>query len=95
MRSISIVINCDACGDEIAEETEGASTVTLIARGEERELELCDDCLYSTFLQEARPVTNRRTRKKTKDKPYFCEVCDKTFGTTRGLSAHQTRASHG
>jgi hypothetical protein len=90
MRSISIVVTCDACGDEIEEEVEGASAIRFTVRGDEREMDLCDECLGGTFLQEARPVTNRKKR-EVKVKPYFCDQCDKTFGTQRGLSHHMTR----
>jgi ribosome-binding protein aMBF1 (putative translation factor) len=62
MRSISIVVTCDACGDEIEEEVEGASAIRFTVRGDEREMDLCDECLGGTFLQEARPVTNRKKR---------------------------------
>jgi hypothetical protein len=89
MRRVSIMVICDACSEEIEEETEGDSVVRLIARGTEREMDLCDDCLHGSFLQEARPVTNRKKRKKSEDK-FACDACDKTFGTARGLSRHQT-----
>ena len=92
MRRVSIVVICDCCDAEISEEIEGSATVRFIVAGEERELELCDDCVHGTFLQEARPVSNRRKR-QTKDKPFKCH-CGKSFGTERGLSAHQTRQAH-
>lgn len=93
MRRVSIVVTCDACQEEIEEETEGSSAVRFTVRGEEREMDLCDECLGDTFLQEARPVTNRKKRKKTDEKPFACH-CGKMFNTERGLSAHQTRQAH-
>lgn len=87
MRRVSIIVICDACDEEIEEETEGNSAIRFTVRGEERELDLCDECIGGTFLQEARPVTNRRKRKKTDQ--FACDQCDKTFGTQRGLSRHQ------
>jgi hypothetical protein len=92
VRRVSIVVTCDACDVEIQEETEGDSAVRFTVRGEEREMDLCGDCLHGTFLQEARPVTNRKKRKKASDE--FACHCGKTFGTARGLSAHQTRQAH-
>jgi hypothetical protein len=89
MRSISIVVTCDACGDEIEEEVEGASAIRFTVRGDEREMDLCDECLGGTFLQEARPVMNRKKRKATGE--FVCDQCGKTFGTQRGLSHHKTR----
>lgn len=90
MRRVSIVVRCDVCTEDIEEEEEGASVVRFIARGVEKEMDICDGCLYGTFLQEARPVTNRRKRKKTKDDQFPCDACEKTFGTQRGLTRHQT-----
>lgn len=90
MRRVNIVVTCDCCGSELTEDDEGSSTVRFIARGEERELDLCDDCLYGTFLQEARPVTNRRKRKPIKEE-FECDVCHKTFETQRGLRQHATK----
>jgi hypothetical protein len=89
MRRVSIVVMCDACQEDIEEESEGDSVVRIIARGEEKELDLCNECLYGTFLQEARPVTNRKKRKKTKE--FSCDECDKAFATERGLNHHRTR----
>lgn len=87
MRRVSILVTCDSCEEEIQEETEGASAVIFTVRGEQREMDICDQCLGGTFLQEARPVTNRKKRKKE----FTCDECSKTFGTQRGLSHHQTR----
>jgi hypothetical protein len=92
VRRVSIVAVCDACQDEIEEETEGDSTVRFTARGEEWELELCGECLGGTFLQEARPVSNRKKRKKPTEE--FTCYCGKMFGTQRGLTAHKTRQAH-
>jgi len=91
MRRVSIVVMCDACQEDIEEESEGDSVVRIIARGEEKEMDLCNECLYGTFLQEARPVTNRKKRKKATDKPFPCGVCEKSFATQRGAAHHVTR----
>jgi len=91
VRSVSILISCDACQEDIKEDVEGASAVVFTVRGEEREMDLCDDCIGGTFLQEARPVTNRKKRKKTEPKPFACDGCDKSFGTARGLNHHKTK----
>jgi len=93
VRRVTIVISCDACEEDIREETEGDSRVSFTVRGEERELDLCDDCLGGTFLQEARPVRKQRGKIQT-DEFYGCDFCGKTFGTARGLSMHQTRQAH-
>jgi hypothetical protein len=92
MRRVSIVVTCDACDEEIEEEVEGDSAVRFTARTVEKEMDLCDDCLYGTFLQEARPVSNRKKRKKPTGE-FTCH-CGKSFGTQRGLTAHQTRQAH-
>jgi hypothetical protein len=89
VRRVSIVVSCDACREDIEEENEGDSVVRFTVRGEEREMDLCGDCLGGTFLQEARPVTNRKKRKQTK--AFACDTCDKAFGTQRGLSHHRTK----
>ena len=94
MRRVSIVVTCDCCRDEIEEETEGDSTVRFTVRGEEREMEMCGECVGGSFLQEARPENNRKKRKKAKDTSpdeFECDDCDKTFGTQRGLNHHRTR----
>jgi ribosomal protein L44E len=92
VRRVSIVVTCDCCHEEIAEEVEGASVVLFTVRGEEREMDICDGCLGGSFLQEARPVSNRGKRKtKNKDKPFSCDECPKSFGTERGLKHHLTR----
>jgi len=93
VRRVSIIVTCDCCQAEIAEETEGSSAMTFTVRGEQREMDICDDCLGGTFLQEARPVNNRKKRKE-KGKGGIvipCDDCDKTFGTVRGLNHHRTR----
>jgi len=59
-------------------------------RGEEREMDICDDCLGKTFLQEARPVSNRKKRKKPTTEEFACDDCDKSFGTQRGLNRHRS-----
>jgi len=92
VRRVSITITCDACEEEIEEESEGSSAIMFTVRGEQRELDLCDDCLGQTFLQEARPVSNRKKRKKANGDEFPCDACDKTFGTARGLARHRTIA---
>lgn len=87
MREVIIRVVCDACDEKVAEEVEGSSAITFTVRGEQRVLDLCDECLGGTFLQKARPV------KKSKKKEFVCE-CGKAFGTQRGLTRHQT-ATHG
>jgi len=90
VRRVSIVVTCDACQEDIQEETEGASTLSFTVRGEQREMDICDECLGGTFLQEARPVANRKKRKATA-KDFPCGDCDKSFGTMRGLNHHRTK----
>lgn len=94
MRRVVIVVTCDCCQDEIEEETEGASAIQFTVRGEEREMDICGECLGGSFLQEARPVKNRRKRKKADEKTLACDDCGKSFSTQRGLSRHQT-VTHG
>jgi len=91
VRRVSILVTCDACQIEIEEENEGDSVVRLTVQGEEREMDLCGACLGGTFLQEARPVSNRKKRDKTKTDEFACDDCEKTFGTKRGLNHHRTR----
>jgi hypothetical protein len=94
VRRVSIVVICDACEEEVQEETEGDSVVRFTSRGGEREMDLCDSCYYGTFLQEARPVINRKKRKKAElDTPgeFPCDSCEKAFPTMRGLNQHRTR----
>lgn len=86
MRRVSIVVICDSCEEPIEEEVEGASVIRFTIRGEEKEMDLCGDCLHGSFLQEARPVTKRKS--KGKDVP--CEHCSKSFATERGLKRHLT-----
>ncbi len=93
MRKVIIMVTCDCCQDGIDEEVEGDSLVRFTVRGEERELDLCGNCIGGSFLQEARPVTNRKKRKKAEEK-FSCDDCDKEFDTQRGLSRHQT-VTHG
>lgn len=89
MREVVISVNCDACRTNFKEREEGANLVLFTILGEKWEMDLCNDCLGSGFLQEARRTVNR----KSDDKSFACH-CGKTFGTQRGLSAHQTRQAH-
>lgn len=89
MRRVSIVVSCDCCQSEIEEENEGDSVIRFTVRGEEREMDICGECLGGSFLQEARPVMNRKKRKQAKD--FACDECDKAFATQRGLSHHKTK----
>jgi len=89
MRRVSIVVICDACGEDVEEENEGDSVLRFTVRDEEREMDICGECLAGTFLQEARPVNNRKKRKAKGE--FMCDLCPKTFATERGRNAHQTR----
>jgi len=92
VRRVSIVVICDACGEEVEEENEGDSVLRFTVCGEEREMDICGECLGGTFLQEARPVNNRKKRKaEVKGLMIPCDDCDKSFGTVRGLNHHRTR----
>lgn len=91
MREVVISVVCDACGQGFYETTEGYNSVVLTVRGERREIDLCDDCIHGSFLQEARPVNT--TVRKTKGK--FPCGCGKSFDTERGRAAHSTRAHSG
>jgi len=93
VRRVSIIVSCDVCQEEIDEEVEGASTMSFTVRGEQRELDICDGCVGGSFLQEARPVNNRKKRKQAKD--FACDDCDKAFSTQRGLSHHRTKMHGG
>jgi hypothetical protein len=78
---------CDACGEEVEEENEGDSVLRFTVRGEEREMDICGECLGGTFLQEARPVNNRRRRKKATG--FSCEKCGKDYVRERNRDKHQ------
>ncbi len=88
MREVVIRVHCDVCRTGFDESVEGSNTVTLTVYGNQRELDMCDECIGGSFLQEARPVTGKP------DKPFPCPFpsCGKKFDTQRGLSAHDTRA---
>jgi hypothetical protein len=90
VRRVSIIVTCDCCRAEIAEEIEGSSAMTFTVRGEQREMDICDDCLGGTFLQEARPVTNRKKR-KAKEEPvkFACEMCGREFVREGNRDKHQ------
>jgi hypothetical protein len=87
MREVVIRVHCDVCRTGFDEQTEGSNTVTFTVYGNPRELDMCDECIGGSFLQEARPVTGKP------DKPFGCH-CGKRFDSQRGLSAHQTRQAH-
>lgn len=93
MRRVSIIVTCDACEEEIDEETEGSNTLSITVRGEERVLDLCEDCIHGTLWQTARPVTDRKKRKKPADDEFACH-CGKSFATLRGLNFHKVRMTH-
>lgn len=86
MREVVIRVHCDVCREEFVEDYEGQNTVVFTVQGDVREIDMCDDCIRGSFLQESRP--------HTPDKEFDCPDCDKSFGTQRGLSHHQTR-QHG
>ena len=92
VRSINIVVTCDVCNEVIEEENEGDSAVQFTARGVKKEMDICDDDLYGTFLQEARPTSNRQKRKKQTE--FTCGACGKSFETQRGMNQHKTK-THG
>lgn len=91
MRRVSIVISCDCCQSEVEEETEGSSAVVFTVRGEQREMDLCDECIGGSFLQEARPVTNRKKRKQEPEKKagFACEMCQREFVREANRDNHQ------
>lgn len=87
MREVIIAVHCDVCRNSFREEVEGSNTVKFTVYGDQRELDMCDECIGGSFLQEARPV-------KTKtEKPFVCE-CGKAYTSQRGLSKHKSGA-HG
>jgi hypothetical protein len=86
MREVVIVVHCDVCRNSFEEDYEGQNTMVFTFQGEIREIDMCGECVSGSFLQEARP--------HTPDKEFDCPDCDKSFGTQRGLSHHQTR-QHG
>jgi hypothetical protein len=92
MREVILVVYCDVCDKGIQEETEGSNGVSFTVRGEQRELDMCNDCLGGSFLQEARPVVNRKTQKRDKEKGYLCgaDDCTMSFTTHRGMKMHHT-----
>lgn len=92
MREVIVHVTCDACREDIEEESDGDHCVVLTVGGQQREIDLCGNCLYGSFLQEARPVAKTKSKKKTEDVEcrFPCDRCDKSFNTQRGLSRHQT-----
>jgi len=88
MRRVNIVVICDSCEDEVEEENEGDSRISFIVRGEKREMDICDECLGGTFLQEARPAPKA---KKDEAGEFSCVDCGKPFPTQRGMNQHRTR----
>ena len=98
MRRLNIIDTCDCCQAEIAEETEGSSAVVFTVRGEQREMDICDECLGGSFLQEARPVNNRKKRKaKAKEEPakFACSKCGREFVRRANRDKHQDECEGG
>lgn len=87
VRRVEIIVTCDVCRGDIDEETEGSNKMQIIVGNETREMDICPVCLYGSFLQEARPVTKRKSKG---DKNVPCEHCSKSFATERGLKRHLT-----
>ena len=85
MREVIIRVVCDACDEEVAEEVEGSSAITFTVRGEQRVLDLCDECLSGTFLQEARPVK----KSKKKGGEFACAKCGKKYARETNRDKHQ------
>lgn len=92
MREVVINIHCDVCGTQFVETDEGSNSVGLVIYGEQREMDVCDECIHGSFLQEARPVSKRR--KKTEASDFPCGVCEKRFLTQGGATRHMTM-THG
>jgi hypothetical protein len=89
MRSVVIIITCDVCDEGIKEDVEGDNSIRLIVRGEHQEIDVCNECMGGSFLQEARPVKSRGKPKKSNG-TFPCDACDMTFSTNRGLKMHQS-----
>lgn len=85
MREVVIMVSCDACQQQFAETDEGSNLVSLTVYGTAREMDLCDECINGSFIQEARVAK--------KAKPHVCH-CGKAFSTPRGLTGHQKRQGH-
>ena len=62
MREVRLIITCDWCKEEIAEQQ--TRTVKLTFGTRDYEGEACQMCSDS-LLQEMRPVTKKRTRRKS------------------------------
>lgn len=93
MRTVIIVVTCDVCDNEIKEDAEGTSAIRFTVRGEQREMDICNECLGGSFLQEARPVKTRGKAKKSPDgSKFFCGIdgCEMSKDTSRGLKLHQS-----
>jgi hypothetical protein len=86
-----VVVMCDVCQGDIYEKQEGTSVVTFTARGQTQELDICDECLHGSFLQEARPVA----KQKKVVGEFDCPGCGKSFKTPGGLTRHRTKVPHG
>lgn len=82
MREVIIQVECDVCRSLLEEPSEGHNLVHITFQGRELEMDMCDECVHGSFLQEARPVS-----KKT-SKTFLCAVCDKSFATQVGLKRH-------
>lgn len=84
MRSVVIMVRCDLCKDHFEEHTEGSNHATFEVAGNKWEMDICDLCLGSSFLREARPVVPT----KSKEKKVSCDTCGRMFGTKRGMTRH-------
>lgn len=62
MREVRIVITCDWCKEEVAEQQ--VRNVKLTFGTREYEGEACQTC-GDSFSQEMRPATKKRTRRKS------------------------------
>lgn len=85
MREMVIVVACDLCGGKIHEAEEGSHLVRLSLFGEDLEMDVCNECARTSFLQEARLAVKSRARRD-----HICSECGRAFTTVRGLSRHRT-----
>lgn len=84
MRIVTITKECDRCGrddNKAAEMGDKIVSVQLTTGATELEADLCSGCLTDITF-------GFREKSKT------CNTCSRSYGTERGLSAHQTRTGH-